>query len=409
MDYYGNKMLHRFEQVILYSEAEYRRRIGAIRQVMAEKGVAVTIFLECAEEAYDEWLTGRRLLEYVIVPEEGEILGVLWDEFRDETTDISSVDFTRYVTQKPQEPVFDGIRFINRVPDSRIADILAASKPERIGLVLPQQMNAGLADAIARKLPKAELVDLTIPVALARAPKSEEELYVIKQARDIQVALYHALPQMLRIGRDVTDVGNEMTYMLHSMGGSGVVHCGLMCNGPQDVPAPGFGGLRDHKVDYGDRFFALLESNGPGHHHLAFGRHFVIGEPSKSWEKCVSDAVALHKYAVSLMKPDSLTLAQIAVKTRKQANRMGYTLRESVGWNWMHSLGGYYYEQYSLEDYTENIPLRKDILLHCHPLIFREFQDSNIREDLFILNTYHLTEDGAQDLVNVPMELTVLY
>ena len=409
MDYRGRKMLSRFEQVILYSDAEYRRRAEAVRAVMKAAGVQVLIFLECAEEAYDEWLTGRRLLDYVIVPEEGEILGVLWNEFREDgcVEYIDSVDFGRYVMQKPMETAPPGVRFLNRVSDDRIADVLVSSKPERIGLVLPQQMNAGLAAAIAEKLPRAELVDLTIPVALARAPKSGEELYVIKQARDIQIAVYDALPQIIRVGRNIDDTMNELTYLLHSLGGSGVVHCGLMCNGAQDAPAP-FGGFRDHRVEYGDRFFALMESNGPGHHHIAFGRHFVIGEPSKSWQTCVEDAVRIHQYAVSQMKPESLTLAQIAVKTRKFSNSLGYTLRESVGWNWMHSLGGYYYEQYSLEDYTEDIPLKKDVLLHCHPLIYREFPDGQ-REDVFILNTYQITEQGAVDLVNIPLGLGVLY
>ncbi len=401
-------MLHRFEQVILYSEMEYRRRISEIRRVMAAHGVQVTIFLECAEEAYDEWLTGRRLLEYVIVPERGEVLGVLWDELGEEETDISSVDFSRYVMQKPQEPVCGEVRFLNRVTDERIADILAASNPERIGLVLPQQMTARLSDAIAAKLPKAELVDLTIPAALARAPKSEEELYVIRQARDVQAAVYEALPQILRVGRDVAEINQEVTYLLHSLGGSGVVHCAIMCAGQQDAPTPGMGTPESHKLAYGDRIFSLLESNGPGHHHIAFGRHLVLGEPTKAWQKCVDDALALHRYAVSLMQPDSLSLAQIAVKTRKRANQMGYTLRESVGWNWMHSLGGYYYEQYSLEDYTEDLPLKENILLHCHPLIYREYPGSAVRGELFILNTYQITADGARDLVNVPMELKVL-
>lgn len=408
MDYKGSPMLSRFEQVILYSKAEYHRRAELIRRVMKDAGVQVTIFLECAEEAYDEWLTGRRMLEYVIVPEQGEILGVLWNEVREEIGAIDHAYFSRLIMQKPSQAP-EGVRYINRVSDDRIADILLAAKPERIGVVLPQQMNAGLAAAIQKKMPKAELVDVTIPVALARAPKSEEELYVIQQARDIQVAAYEALPQMVRIGRNVEDIGNELTYLLHSMGASGVVHGGLMCNGQQDVPLQGFGGLRDHKVEYGDRFFALMEANGPGHHHIAFGRHFVIGDPTPSWQKCVSDAIAIHKYAVSLMQPGNISLAQIAVKTRKFCNRMGYTLRESVGWNWMHSLGGYYYEQFSLEDYTEDIPLRENILLHCHPLIYREFPGTNCREDLFILNTYQVTAQGAVDLVDVPLDLQVLY
>lgn len=408
MDYYGNRMLDRYEQVMLYSPAEFRRRIDGVADLMKKHDVQTLIFLECAEEAYDEWLLGRRFLEYMIVRQDGTAVGVAYNELGKQPGAGAGLDLRRLVFQGGALAVCDGIEFANSIPDEEVADILAAGSPARLGVVLPQQMTANLSDAIAKKLPGAELVDLTVPVALFRAVKSQEELYVIAQARDIEVAVFNALPQMIRIGRSVDEINVEMKHLLREMGASGVVHGGLICNGQQDVPSMGFGGEPGHRVAYGDRFFALMEANGPGHHHIAFGRHFVIGEINEDWRKCISDGIKVHKYAVSLMKPHDLTLSQIAVKTRKFANRMGYTMRESVGWNWMHSLGGYYYEQYSLEDYTEDIPLEENILLHCHPLIYREFPNG-LREDLFILNTYLVTADGAQDLENVPMDLFSLY
>ncbi len=407
MNYYGRQMINRFEQVMLYSPAEFRRRIDGITDLMKKRDVETLIFLECAEEGYDEWLLGKRYLEYMIVRADGTAVGVMYNE-TGRVSQSSGVDLRRYITQKSVEPVCDGISFVDCIDDRAVADLLASGDPRKLGTVLPHQMTAALSDAISEKLPHAEQVDLTIPVALFRAVKSPEELYVIGQARDIQVAVFNALPQMIRIGRSVEEINVEMKRMLREMGASGVVHGGLICNGQQDVPSQGFGGEPGHRVAYGDRFFALMEANGPGHHHVAFGRHFVIGEINKEWEKCIADAAKVHQYAVSLMKPHDLTLSQIAVKTRKFANRLGYTMRESVGWNWMHSMGGYYYEQYSLEDYTEDIPLEENILLHCHPVIYREFPNG-LREDMFILNTYIVTADGAQDLENIPMDLFSLY
>ena len=409
MLYENRTMVDRYEQVMLYTPAEFRRRIDGICSLMRGKNVDTLFFPECAEEAYDEWLLGKRMLEYMIVRADGTAVGVMWNETGIADTLLETPDPRRYVAMGHDSvAVCDGIRFVDRVSAEKLADLLAAGTPARIGLVLPEQMPALLADAIARVLPRAELVDMTIPVALFRAVKSEEELYVIRQAVNIQKAVFEAMPQLMRPGRRVNDINDEMSYLLMQMGASGVVHASLICNGQQDVPSQGFGGDPDHVVTPGDRFFALMEAAGPGHHHAAFGRHFVIGDLDPAWEKCVADAVRVHQYAVDLMKPDSLTLAQIAVRTRKYSNRLGYTMRESVGWNWMHSMGGYYYEQYSLEDYTEDIPLEENILLHCHPVIYREFP-GGLREDLFILNTYLVTRDGAQDLVGIPMELKSLY
>ena len=115
----------------------------------------------------------------------------------------------------------------------------------------------------------------------------------------------------------------------------------------------------------------------------------------------MENAIKVHNYAVSLMKPNSLSLAQIAVKTRKYANTLGLELRESVGWNWMHGMGAFFYGQYSLEDYTEDLPLQEGIMLHCHPLIYRTFPklDPNVREGIHLVNTYRIGPGGAEDLV----------
>jgi len=217
---------------------------------------------------------------------------------------------------------------------------------------------------------------------------------------------------MIRPGGTVAQVNREINYYLSELGSSGCCHGGMQNKGNMDTPAVGMGGKDPNApIQYGDRMFCMFEANGPGHQHYAFGRHFVMGEPSPAYARSVEIAIKTHQFAVNLMKPDSLTLAQIAVKTRKYCNRLGYTLMERVGWNWMHSMGAYYYEQYSLEDYSEDTPLRSNILLHCHPVTYRSYPeiDPNIREDQMILNTYLITDEGAQDLVGVPLDLVILH
>ena len=78
MDYYGKDMVARYEQVELFSPAEYRRRIAGVREIMKQKNVDTALFLEPAEETYDHWLTGRRFLDYLIVPAQGECFGILY-------------------------------------------------------------------------------------------------------------------------------------------------------------------------------------------------------------------------------------------------------------------------------------------------------------------------------------------
>lgn len=413
MNYYKYNMVNRYEQVELFSLEEYRRRIRGVRDIMKQRGVQTALFLECAEETYDHWLAGRRFLDYIIVPEQGECLAVLYSEL-DEAgcAQTASVDFSRYMLQRaPAVPACEELCFLNRLSDEQIADIVASTKPGCIGVVLPDHMNAALYDALTSKLPGVEFLDISLDVALFKAVKSDEEIFAIRQSAAIQRKIFEALPQMIRPGVTTNEVNREISYYLGELGASGCVHGGMHNKGNMDIPAVGMGGKApDMPLQYGDRLFAMFEANGPGHQHYAFGRHFVLGEPSAAYAKAVEIAIKTHCYAVSLMKPNSLTLAQIAVKTRKYCNHLGYDLMERVGWNWMHSMGAYYYEQYSLEDYSEDVPLRSNILLHCHPVTFRSYPeiDPNIREDQMILNTYLITDEGAQDLVGIPLDLVVL-
>lgn len=413
MDYSGFNIVGRYEQTELFSSSEYERRLKGVRSIMEQKDIDILLFLECAEETYDHWMTGRTPLDYLIVPKDEECLAVLYEEFDETGLPFGEkADFQRYSLQRePAVPPCDGWKFVNRMPDFLLAERIAAMAPRRIGLVLPDHMNAALYDALVTKIQGVEFVDLTLDIALFKAVKSDEELFAIRQSAYVQRKICEALPQIIRPGTTVGAVSREMNYYISELGSSGCCHAQIHYKGNMDTPAIGVGIFNpEAKITYGDRMFCMFEGNGPGHQHYAFGRHFVMGEPSKAFARAVEVAIDTHKYAVSLMKPDSLTLAQIAVKTRKYCNKLGYTLMERVGWNWMHSMGAYYYEQYSLEDYSEDTPLRSHILLHCHPVTFRSYPeiDPMIREDQMILNTYFITENGAEDLSGVPLDLVVL-
>lgn len=412
MNYKGKYMSHRYEQVELFSKAEYRRRLDGIRKVMKEQEVDTALFLECGEETFDLWLTGQRYLDLIIVPAQDEAVGVCMSEINEALCDYPTItDFGRYILQKHPDPFCDGLRFICHAPDGYLADIIASGNPRRIGLVLPVNMNASLYDEIIKRLPDVEFRDISIPVAVFRAVKSDEEMYAIRQGRNMQMKVMEALPQIFRLGRTIGEMQHEVSSLFMEMGTSGVRNGNIHFSGPMDAPGGPRDGDPDHRLQIGDRMSALFELPGPGHQCIAFERHYSIGEPSKGYLESVNNAIKVHEYAVSLMKPDSLSLAQIAVKTRKYANSLGLELFERVGWNWMHSLGAFFYEQYSLEDYTEDLPLQEGLMLHCHPLIYRYFPEigPDVREGIHLVNTYRIGPDGAEDLVGTPKDLIVLY
>ena len=413
MNYKGKPMVGRYEQVELFSKAEYRRRLDGIRRVMKEQEVECALFLEPGEETYDHWLTGRRYLDLIIVPETGEATGVCLGELNEALCDDpDETDFGRYILQKKPDTICEGVKIIGHASDRYLAGIIASGNPRRIGLVLPVNMNAFLYDEIVKALPGVEFADISIPVAIFRSVKSEEEMYAVRQSRNIQMKVMEALPQILRLGRTIGEMQWEISNLLTELGTTGVRNGNIHYNGPMDAPLDGpMNAFGDHKLQIGDRISALFEVPGPGHQVIAFERHYSIGEPSKGYRESVESAIRVHEFAVSQMKPNGISLAQIAVKTRKYANTLGLELRESLGWNWMHGMGAFFYDQYSLEDYTEDLPLQEGIMLHCHPLIYRNFPElgPNVREGIHLVNTYRIGPDGAEDLVGMPKDLIVLY
>ena len=412
MNYKSKYMVNRYEQVELYSRSEYARRLSGIRNVMKEQEVDTALFLECGEEAYDHWLTGQRYLDLIIVPGSDEAVGVCMSEMNEALCDEpDTTDFGRYFLQKKPDMVCDGVRFIGHSPDNILADIISAGNPKRIGLVLPVNMNASLFDEIIKRLPDVEFKDISIPTAMFRSIKSDEEWYAIMQSRTMQRKVMEALPQIFRLGRTIREMQHEVSSLFMEMGSTGVRNGNIHYEGPMDAPGGPRDGSPDHRLQIGDRMSALFEVPGPGHQCIAFERHYSIGAPSKGYEEAVNNAIDVHNYAVSLMKPDSLSLRQIADKTREYVHCKGLELFESWGWNWMHSMGAFFYDQYSLEDYTDELPLKDGMMLHCHPLIFRYFPQAgpDVKEGIHLVNTYRIGPEGAIDLIGIPKDLVVLF
>lgn len=417
MIYSGKEMVNRYEQVELFSRQEYARRLDGIRKIMKENGADVMIFPECAEETYDHWLMGRSYLELMIVPRAGEALGICMGEIDESLCkNADEADFGRYIFNKTPDYKCDGVKIVGRPSDKWLADYICSFSPSRIGVVRPENLTASLYDEIIKKVPGAEFTDLSIQVAVFKSIKSEEELDAMKVSRDMMLKVMGALPHIFRIGRTVREMETEVSNLFTEFGATGTRNGNIHYCGPMDdlLPGPAVGGFKsdpDHKLDYGDRFSALFEVNSYGHQHVAFERHYSIGEPSKGYKEAVDNAIMVHNYAVSLMKPDSLSLAQIAVKTRKFCNRHDLELFERVGWNWMHGFGAFFYDQPSLEDFTEDLPIKTGQVLHCHPMIFRTFPHlgPNAREALHLVNTYYIGPDGAEDFIGLPKELVVLF
>lgn len=399
----GKIMRDRYEQIELYSKEEYRRRAVVVRDEMKKKKVDVLIILDCAHESHDHWLTGKELLDYVIVPIKGEIVGVLADEIDENKYEetASNLDFDRYVHQRSFITYADGIRFVNRANDSILAELIKAMGGKNIGLIKPRYLTCSLDQALKQVIPDVQYVDMTKEIDIRKTVKSKEELDCIRISAEAQGQMMDALKHMLRPGRRYQGVRKEVRDQIVSLGGSGVMLCVLLYLGNQNEICSKFDASKDDFIlKEGDTFFSLMEGASYGGHCVAMGRNFIIGKATEEYKASVEFNGQLNLYAASMMKPGT-TLRQIVTEVKN------YVMKHSGAYHrccWMHGLStANFMEQYSVQDISFDWPLEEGAVLHCHPYTKRHMPwlGAGSYEDMRLLNTYVVTEKGGKSLVDL--------
>lgn len=405
----GKKMRDRYEQVEMYSTEEYRRRATVVREEMKKKGVDVLVILDCTKESHDHWLTGKEFLNCVIVPSEGDIVGVLLDEIDESgfTDDGKDVDFERYVHQRYFVTNAEGVRFINRISEAGLAALIKEmTADQKVGIINKPYLTCALDSALRKVMPDLEYVELTREVDTRKTIKSQEELDCIRMSAVAQGQMMESLKHLLRPGRRFQEVRAEIRDQLVSMGGGGVLLCLLKYLGNQNEKMPNFNHYKDDVIiKEGDRFFTLYESNSYGGHCIAMGRVFIIGKATEEYKQSVAFAEELNLYAAARMKPGA-TLREIVSETKSYAALKGHTIKRMC---WMHGLStATYGEQYGVYDISYDWPLEEGMMLHCHPFTnrFMPWLGGSTCEDSWILNTYMVTAEGGRNLVKYPFGIT---
>ncbi len=403
MNLYGKIMRDRYEQVEYYSSAEYRRRWEVCRSVMEENDVDLLLIVDAARECHDTWVTGRRLLDTIIIPKCGDILGILGREYDEECfpvrTDVT--DYRRYTKQKEPFRALDGLRFINYPGPEGIAKRIAGYAPAKIGLVNSRLLGYELKCALSSLLPDAEIKDLKQQLDSQKTIKSEEELTVIRFAAKTLEQIHDILPYVVRPGVTMKEAALQLKEAALDLGANGDLHINIIPLGPMDEPSsnkphgPGGDGEAEGPTFHkGDAFFTIIECGGIGGHQMAMGRIGVLGKASEEFKEAVACSAAMNRFAASRMKPGN-TLGNIRRACEARAIELGSHLRRMC---WMHGLTNLgYFEQFALNDYGMEWPLTEGAVLHCHPVWFRKFPKfgPDAEGEVMLLNTYRVTKDGG--------------
>ena len=403
MDFYSNTMYERFEQVQVFTHMEYERRWALCRQVMERNDCEAMIVFDAFKEAYDQWMVGERFLQYAFISRNDSVVGIIGDGVSSHSQS-SEPCYQHMPLRKPIIPVHPNIRFTEQFDLELLAG--KAGKPSRnIAIVFPDLMSKEFYDAVTSRYPNIRFVDVTLEMSLDKSVKSDEEIQAIANANRVHEKIMLSVPHLLRQGRSVREIVNEITHMITTLGsGVGPIHTFMIEFGPQDgpsarcdmLPYPGY------VLKKGDRGMVLLETNGPGGHVTAIGRYFTLGEPIREFQDTIDMTIKTQNFATAMLRP-GVSLAEIARETRKFVEGNGFETNDQC---FMHSLGYFYYEQCGINDISEHEPLRKNMFQHAHPVIKRRFPGAV--DNQFILDAFLVGEEGGIRTNNIPQKLFVI-
>ncbi|HVB89157.1 MAG TPA: M24 family metallopeptidase [Beijerinckiaceae bacterium] len=210
--------------------------------------------------------------------------------------------------------VLRGVRRFLGTPSFASAHYTAAYDPElaltalqgftkgTIGLVGAYQMSFALVDYIKSHLSGARFVDASDLVDRIKVIKSEEEMALCRRTARIQDGAMRAAFAALRPGMRDSEAAAVAQHYCHTHGvENGIYLCASWAEG-QPVH---FGGWHhgQRRMNRGDAFTLLVETNGPGGYFTELGRTAVLGRASQRLKDETRFAVEARQFTLERLKP----------------------------------------------------------------------------------------------------------
>lgn len=384
-------MRNRHDQIEAVTPEERKRRFGIVRRIMKEKDIAVFLLPDCSD-SLGPWLCGTEYPSWLILPEEGELL-----KFYPKGT--VNADTCAFIPEK-EDPV-GMCRWAVKEDWSQVAR-LAALHGGRIGVAALHAMDVQLYETLKAIIPGFEPVDIGDDIHLEKAKKSLFEQGLVWESARMHQKILEAVPSILRPGRTMKEVSDEIRYLALQFGSTGedmclMIHTQTLDGEPLDEQFEPYPGRRFGREDL---VSVLLETNGPGGFYHALGRYFAFQKPSETFLKRYKTALEANHLAGRLMCPGN-SLRNAADTVNQFIRGCGYYTDDCC---YMHGMGYTMWEYPALADNTyeknyqvsEDMPLTEGMISLAHPHVGYEENRYTPREAMVrCIDSYIVKEGGA--------------
>lgn len=322
-------------------------------------------------------------------------------------------------------------RIVNLDSPKRISEILKAegySRPRRIGLEL-DVLPTNLYFTYRKLFADAEMVDISLPIRMIRAVKSEYELGLMRQAAAFSDRVAACVPDVLREGMSELEVAGLVEAEARKLGHQGIVRMrlwgsemfyGHLMSGPSAaVPSflssptggtgaspavaqgPGYRTIRRHEPVLVDYVFAY---NGYLSDHA---RIFSIGEVPAELLDAHAAMLEIQSLIKSYARP-GVTAGAVYEQACAKADEFGYAdhFMGAAGKERIRFIGhgiGLEVDEFPFLAMGQKLALQAGMIIALEPKLI--FPGKGV---VGIENTHVVTEDGLEQFGTFPDGITVV-
>jgi Xaa-Pro aminopeptidase len=254
-----------------------------------------------------------------------------------------------------------------------------------------------MVDRLRRTFPRAKFIDVTSMVDDIKAIKSEEEIRYIRECCEWEEAAMHAVFKAIKPGVRLIELSALAEYEIVRRGGEQGLY--LACSYQPGQP---YGHLHRHyqnkKVEKGDLYTLLIETNGPGGMYGELSRTCVVGKATDEMKEENDFMLSARQHALKLMKPGA-PCKEIWDSYNEYMRKHGRPEETRL---FCHGQGCDLVER-PLVRFDESMTIKKNMNIACHPTYVTKRLYGNITDNYLIGDTgvVERVQTFTEDLVEV--------
>jgi Xaa-Pro aminopeptidase len=270
------------------------------------------------------------------------------------------------IARRLTTPSYPSVAYTGGYDAEIVARTLLHQGARRVGLVAPASMYHSFGRHLQKELAGIEVVDATDFIDRIKAVKSEEERGLIRQVAAMQDKVMLRVAEFIRPGLRDFEVAAYAQYVGQQLGSEQGI---FLCSSAPAGQAASFRprSMQGRRLEKGDVFSLLVETNGAGGFYAEVSRIFVLGKASPELRAAHAAVLEAQQFALSLLRPgascariyaihnDYLTEHHISPERRLSIHGMGYDMVERP-----------------LIRHDEDMQIEEHMAIVCHPGILNE-------------------------------------